>query len=341
MAVGDKKPVVMESDRAVPGGVATLDSAGKLDEAQRPDYGIDQVTGLQAALDKKQATITFDAEPTEDSENPVTSGGVHDALSKKQDALTGTPGQLIGIGESGAEATVYPSNDNLLDNWDFANPINQLGKTVYTAAGYTIDRWKCPVSRGYLEIKDDCITLANTTESGVEYLVQNFEHDFKIGDVLTASFLMRGNGTGSIHFATLTGESLGSTKFTVSGELELATYTFTANSTLQKSLILAINEKSCIDILAAKLELGSVQTLAHKEGDQWVLNDPPPNYVLELAKCQRCQLVFGGGAYEPIGIGICTSQTNARIIIPTPQTLRVTPEVTIPEIGNYKLESLQ
>lgn len=45
---------------------------------------------------------------------------------------------------------------------------------------------------------------------------------------------------------------------------------------------------SGIPIIAAKLELGPVQTLAHQDTDgNWVLNDPPPNKALELAKCQR------------------------------------------------------
>lgn len=38
MANGNKKFVVMESELAIPGGVATLDKTGKLAEAQRPDY---------------------------------------------------------------------------------------------------------------------------------------------------------------------------------------------------------------------------------------------------------------------------------------------------------------
>ncbi len=53
MAIGDKKPVVMEFDKAVPEGVATLDEFGKLETDQRPDYTISQVTDLQAELDKK------------------------------------------------------------------------------------------------------------------------------------------------------------------------------------------------------------------------------------------------------------------------------------------------
>lgn len=52
MAIGDKKPVVMESDLAVPGGVATLGKDGKLAEEQRPDYGVDQIEGLKEALER-------------------------------------------------------------------------------------------------------------------------------------------------------------------------------------------------------------------------------------------------------------------------------------------------
>ena len=38
---------------------------------------------------------------------------------------------------------------------------------------------------------------------------------------------------------------------------------------------------------AVKLEFGPVSTLAHKEGDTWVLNDPPPDPALELLKCKK------------------------------------------------------
>lgn len=44
MAIGDKKPVVMEADLAVPGGVATLDADGKLAEGQRP-VGVNSFNG--------------------------------------------------------------------------------------------------------------------------------------------------------------------------------------------------------------------------------------------------------------------------------------------------------
>lgn len=51
-------------------------------------------------------------------------------LSGKQDLITGVPGQVMGIGADGkAAARDDWSGRNLLDNWYFADPINQRGKT--------------------------------------------------------------------------------------------------------------------------------------------------------------------------------------------------------------------
>lgn len=50
---------------------------------------------------------------------------------------------------------------NLLDNSDFRNPVNQRGKTSYSASGYTIDRWylydpnkdgKVTINNGYISL---------------------------------------------------------------------------------------------------------------------------------------------------------------------------------------------
>ena len=43
---------------------------------------------INTALAGKQDTLTFDSTPTEDSDNPVTSGGIYTALSSKQATLT-------------------------------------------------------------------------------------------------------------------------------------------------------------------------------------------------------------------------------------------------------------
>lgn len=46
------------------------------------------VDDIQTELEGKQDKLTFDTSPTEDSANPVTSGGVYTALGGKQDVLT-------------------------------------------------------------------------------------------------------------------------------------------------------------------------------------------------------------------------------------------------------------
>jgi hypothetical protein len=75
-----------------------------------------------------------------------------------------------------------------------------------------------------------------------------------------------------------------------------------------------------ITISAAKLELGTQQTLAHQDSSgNWVLNDPPPNYALELAKCQRYQIELANKAdnkYGFIGTGPASSTVRAIIFIP-------------------------
>lgn len=47
-----------------------------------------RLTTVESALAGKQDTLTFDNSPTENSTNPVKSGGVYTALAGKQDTLT-------------------------------------------------------------------------------------------------------------------------------------------------------------------------------------------------------------------------------------------------------------
>ena len=60
-------------------------------------------------------------------------------------------------------------------------------------------------------------------------------------------------------------------------------------------------QETTVFVKAIKLELGSHQTLAHKDAaGNWVLNDPPPDKVLELLKCQRYYQVFSSADMRPV-----------------------------------------
>lgn len=62
----------------------------------------------------------------------------------------------------GNKWTGYMQLKNLLDNSNFANPVNQRGETSYTS-GYTIDRWRT-WEEGQVTVNEDSITT--TVELG-------------------------------------------------------------------------------------------------------------------------------------------------------------------------------
>ena len=168
------------------------------------------------------------------------------------------------------------SNPNLLDNWYFGNPVNQRGQTSYSGAGYGIDRW----------IQDGSITtlltndgLQITNSSDVAFgISQIFETNYS-GKTLTASILTE-PGTVVVvwcnlnQIAVLQADSGG-----------LATISFVTPTNDISRISLSVGKGTFL-FKAAKLELGTTQTLAHQENGNWVLNEIP-DYGEQLARCQR------------------------------------------------------
>ena len=82
--------------------------------------------------------------------------------------------------------------------------------------------------------------------------------------------------------------------------------------------------------VAAKLELGSQQTLAHQDEDgNWTLNDIP-DYGEELAKCQRYLIPIKRNSCT----GSATSSTIAYLYFPVPVSMRATPVLQGTPPGN-------
>lgn len=75
-------------------------------------------------------------------------------------ATIGNPIPLFNISRNfTSTSSVVP---NLLDNSDFADPVNTLGKTVYRGLGFSVDRWVVPndtsaltIGSGYVLIQND------------------------------------------------------------------------------------------------------------------------------------------------------------------------------------------
>lgn len=60
---------------------------------------------------------------------------------------------------------------NILDNSDFIHPVNQRGKTDYTANGYTIDRWR-DTSNATTMVTEEGLELRNNSTDSDAYWCQ-------------------------------------------------------------------------------------------------------------------------------------------------------------------------
>ena len=259
-----------------------------------------------------------DAAPTEGSTNLVQSGGVASAVSAVSNAV---------------------SRRNLLDNWYFVGggsqqgggrfPINQRGQTSYSGTGYGIDRWKIVHSSIGQEIQSDCLRWKCTTAIGSGNVIYAYFYPTNPlpAGTYTISFLVKGlDGGGTWYFSSGTGGySMGNIAMSVG--LVSKTFVATGSETspsfyLWHQNALAVN--GYLDIVAAKLEVGSTQTLAHQENGVWVVNDIP-NFVEELQKCQYYfyRLKAGEPLYGRRSIG-----SASYAVFRAPIIMRTTPTAT-------------
>lgn len=234
------------------------------------------------------------------------------------------------------------SNQNLLDNWYFADPINQRGLTEYTEPGYGIDRWylrkntKATFCDGYIRL------TAGGAGFGFNQRIENYAE--LLGKTVTIAVLIRDvscaeNSVG-IRFGVCASNHPGSNSEPYPGTYTknkgLITYTATLPDSIEYSGLNFemfsnyVAEGDYIDVVAAKLELGSEQTLAYQDAaGNWILNDPYPNKQQELAKCQRyywrTTLTANGYAALPNAIAYGTGVAISTLQLPV--TMRTVPAV--------------
>lgn len=191
----------------------------------------------------------------------------------------------------------------------------------YAGAGYTIDRWRT-YGNASIAIEADGIVFHAPDETST---VQLLEFSTKEDMVFTFSVL---NKTGTL-YACIRDAEWGDYGYAqVTGE-GVATVTAVVPKGKIPMLQFFCGQGESVKVKAAKLELGTEQTLAHQdENGNWVLNEIP-NYAEELAKCQRyfVNLNPGHGSYFTVGSGYVVSETVAEIVAPIPTTMRAFPVV--------------
>lgn len=86
-------------------------------------------------------------------------------------------------------------------------------------------------------------------------------------------------------------------------------------------------------VVSAKLEAGDTQTLIKSDG---MLNDPPPNFEQELAKCQRYFVrEYGTGSYTPIANVHTWETSRFEGVYYLPVSMRKTP--TFNSSGDFEV----
>jgi len=240
---------------------------------------------------------------------------------------------FLGKGSSAVTASVY-------DNF----PINQRNYTTtfgtsnyYGYSGnakWSIDHWYLHTSQcllvnavynrlSYLVLRSSDTTSAN--------LRQIIPIDRVDGRKITASVLigLMNYGIGGTLSLSLVdsitdGQTSTNTIASVTATTGLNSVSVTVdNSSLNKKYLMfniRLSERTdgnAIYLAAAKLELGGAQTLAHREGATWVINEVP-DYATELEKCRRYLNVLNTErvSYGVVGIGLAYSTTNAYIFVP-------------------------
>lgn len=195
------------------------------------------------------------------------------------------------------------TNPNLLNNPFFT--IRQRGDGPFTGNVYGVDRWRGSNSRTTVTGQSGYITLSTTSAgNGLlrQILSQTYEGTYTFGAIV------KGSGSGAIALQDSGGNFIGTTEeFTVSGEELLVKTTFTTSGTPIGGVVIRVDTGNSIDVVAAKLEVGSVSTLA---------NDTPPNYAEELAKCRYYFRRIKASAAANVLIGATTSTTAAVFVVP-------------------------
>lgn len=199
----------------------------------------------------------------------------------------------------------------------------------YTGNGYTVDRWI--LNNANINVKESELSISSVAcDNNFSQKIESKLWEYMVGKTITISFLVKNitgrwvvaSGNNKI-YGTITG--IGLHKFT-DKLVESVTDAFHIFS-------LGGDAGGQIDILAAKLELGPTQTLAHREGDRWVLNGVP-NYGDQLRRCQMDLFKIGDAVrYCSLGNGVARDSQFVSITIPTPVTMRTMPVLIAPPVG--------
>ena len=202
--------------------------------------------------------------------------------------------------------------ENLLINWDFRDPVNQRGISGAWGVGYGLDMWTCEYNGGH-SVNNGYLTLGNT------WLIQCFEYtlaEYPLnGKKLTVSIMLQ---DGSIVSRQITPSATQNVELNVPGT---DIWVQMRNGVVWKEF--RMHSDSSVNILAVKLEVGSVSTLA---------NSAPMDYGEELQKCRRYFFALPAGNWQHYGLALAMSSEKASIYFSSGVPMRIyNPSIVVAE----------
>lgn len=258
----------------------------------------------------------------------VAAKGVTVASDSTSDDL---PSLISSISTQSSGTTVSTSTPrNLLDNSNFANPVNQRGQTTYTDSNgsgtYSIDRWMTTgtVSQASTDSSGATVALATKyIEANNNIFAQVYFADaFDLADKMTVAAC---DIDGNIYCVT--------------ADLFAFDTVFDDGYHVGIAPLLGIDSDNFKCYGVAALSAGSWLWAAVYAGEYTVDTLPeyvPKGYTAELLECQR--YYYRVPSTSAMGYpGYASSTTQARITVQTPVPMRTTPTVTMEAISQARI----
>lgn len=195
----------------------------------------------------------------------------------------------------------------------------------YCAAGYTVDRWFLEQPHN-LKIDATGLHFTPSNSNSLTNLIQKIPAEKWAtlnGKTITVSALTS-DGKLLYESGTWTPESGPVVRF---DNFEFSSAAFVNAQSYQLGRLYVYAGKSA-DVLAVKVELGSTQTLAHKENGVWVLNEIP-DFGEQLRRCQRHCRVIGGTMNQPFCNAVRREATKLEGFIPIDNSFRTAPSISV------------
>lgn len=205
----------------------------------------------------------------------------------------------------------------------------------YTAAGYTVDRWKAQSLQGTVTCENDCLAIENTNDTAASIIIDEiFEPDLSNalkGKTLTLSVMAK-SVTGKFTFQS-GDKNLEITEPGLS-YLMIPDWVDKYNYGMR---YFNSGGAGKIEISAIKLELGDTQTLAHKENGVWVLNEIP-DFGEQLRRCMYYAEKIEDGNTPVItnATFIPAGATSATFVLPY-ERKRTYPSIRFNDVSNYRV----